>query len=113
MLRTTFLTLLLLGPAVAAAQTPPAPTADTPKAQRMASDDVQALLDAGKVFFLDVREPHELEELGTLDGYVNIPLGQSRSGSPRFPATRPSSPLETAVGALPVRQRYSKSTATP
>ena len=30
----------------------------------------------GRVFFLDVREPNELEELGTLDGYVNIPLGQ-------------------------------------
>ena len=26
--------------------------------------------------FLDVREPSELEELGTLEGYVNIPLGQ-------------------------------------
>jgi rhodanese-related sulfurtransferase len=28
------------------------------------------------VFFLDVREPKEVEALGTLDGYVNIPLGQ-------------------------------------
>ena len=35
-----------------------------------------ALLDKGEVFFLDVREPSELEELGTLEGYVNIPLGQ-------------------------------------
>lgn len=42
----------------------------------MASDDVAALLAKGQVFFLDVREPKELEELGTLDGYVNIPLGQ-------------------------------------
>ena len=80
MLRTTVFTILLAGPALAAAQTgptsPAAPQADAPKAQRMASDDVQALLDAGKVFFLDVREPRELEELGTLDGYVNIPVGQ-------------------------------------
>lgn len=78
MLRTTLLTLLLAAPLLAAqAPTPPpAPQADAPKAQRMASDDVQALLDAGKVFFLDVREPHELEALGTLEGYVNIPLGQ-------------------------------------
>ncbi len=45
----------------------------TPK---MASDDVMTLLDKGEVFFLDVREPSELEELGTLEGYVNIPLGQ-------------------------------------
>ena len=35
-----------------------------------------ALLEKGQVFFLDVREPSELDELGTLDGYVNIPLGQ-------------------------------------
>lgn len=25
-------------------------------------------------FFLDVRDPKEIEELGTLKGYVNIPL---------------------------------------
>jgi rhodanese-related sulfurtransferase len=27
-------------------------------------------------FFLDVREPRELEEFGTLKGYVNIPVSQ-------------------------------------
>ena len=55
-----------------AGQAPPA----APKAQKMASDDVLALLEKGEVFFLDVREPKELEELGTFEGYVNIPLGQ-------------------------------------
>ncbi len=29
-----------------------------------------------RFFFLDVREPDELERLGTLPGYVNIPLSQ-------------------------------------
>ena len=53
-------------------QTPPA----QPKAQKMASDDVLALLEKGEIFFLDVREPRELAELGTFEGYVNIPLGQ-------------------------------------
>ena len=53
-------------------QTPP----PKPQAQKMASDDVMGLLEKGEVFFLDVREPKELEELGTLEGYVNIPLGQ-------------------------------------
>ena len=53
----------------------------TPRARRASrgpayARELQALLDAGKVFFLDVREPKELEELGTLEGYVNIPLGQ-------------------------------------
>lgn len=28
------------------------------------------------LFFLDVREPKEIEELGTLKGYVNIPISQ-------------------------------------
>lgn len=46
------------------------------QAPKMASDDVLALLEKGEVFFLDVREPKELEELGTLEGYVNIPLGE-------------------------------------
>jgi hypothetical protein len=71
---------LLLLPALAMAQssTPPAPgqAAPQPQAPKMASDDVMALVEKGEVFFLDVREPKELEELGTLEGYVNIPLGQ-------------------------------------
>ena len=54
----------------------PATSPPGPKAPKMASDDVMAVLEKGQVFFLDVREPGELEELGTLDGYVNIPLGQ-------------------------------------
>jgi hypothetical protein len=72
----------LLMPFVAMAQTnsPPAgqpkPSAAQPNAPKMASDDVLALLEKGEVFFLDVREPKELEELGTFEGYVNIPVGQ-------------------------------------
>ena len=42
----------------------------------MASDDVQALLEQGDVLFLDVRDAREIAELGTLEGYVNIPLPQ-------------------------------------
>jgi rhodanese-related sulfurtransferase len=42
----------------------------------MASDDVYALVESGGVFFLDVREPGELVELGTFEGYVNIPFAQ-------------------------------------
>ena len=69
------ISMFIVMPMMAAAQQPPAP-ATPPKAEKMASDDVMALLDKGEVFFLDVREPGELEELGTLEGYVNIPLGQ-------------------------------------
>ena len=69
----------LLVPAVAMATqntSPAQPSPGQPKAEKMASDDVLALLEKGEVFFLDVREPRELAELGTFDGYVNIPLGQ-------------------------------------
>ena len=30
----------------------------------------------GKVYFLDVREPEEIARLGSIKGYVNIPLSQ-------------------------------------
>jgi hypothetical protein len=65
---------LLAVPVWAIAQQPAAPA--QPSAPKMASDEVITLLDKGEVFFLDVREPKELEDLGTLEGYVNIPLGQ-------------------------------------
>jgi predicted sulfurtransferase len=68
-------TLLLL-PTLAMAQSSSTGPGNQPKAQKMASDDVLALLEKGDVFFLDVREPKELEELGTFEGYVNIPVGQ-------------------------------------
>lgn len=76
-MRRVFVSLcgVLLITAMAYAQTP-AQTPAPPQAPRMESDDVFALVEKGAVFFLDVREPKELEELGTFDGYVNIPLGQ-------------------------------------
>ena len=67
--------MLLTVPGLSMAHQPATP-ATQPQAPKMASDDVMALLEKGEVFFLDVREPSELEELGTLEGYVNIPLGQ-------------------------------------
>ena len=76
-------------PAMTMAQQPAPPQAAQPKAPKMASDDVMTLIEKGEVFFLDVREPSELEELGT-----------------------PSSPLETAVAGLPVRRHYSNPRVT-
>ena len=38
-----------------------------------------------KFFFLDVREPNELEERGTIKGYVNIPLSQLESRASEIP----------------------------
>jgi len=44
--------------------------------KNLSADELKELLDKKKVYFLDVREPKELKELGTIKGYVNIPLGQ-------------------------------------
>jgi rhodanese-related sulfurtransferase len=41
-----------------------------------ADDLAQLLKDEKNMFFIDVREPKEIEELGSLKGYVNIPLGE-------------------------------------
>jgi len=46
------------------------------KTKQLSADELKDLLEKKNVFFLDVREPKELEELGTIKGYVNIPLGQ-------------------------------------
>lgn len=89
MYRLTMLAVLLaaFGGGAAFGQTPPAaqpsspPTAQMPpprvgEEMRVAADDIDKLLAEGKVVFLDVREPKELEELGTREGYINIPLGE-------------------------------------
>lgn len=47
--------------------------------KRVKTEDVDSVMADGKVFFLDVREPKEIEELGTYEGAVNIPLTQLES----------------------------------
>lgn len=42
--------------------------------KRVQADDIDKLLADGQVVMLDVREPWELDELGTREGYINIPL---------------------------------------
>ena len=44
--------------------------------RRVKAEEIDALMADGKVFFLDVREPKEIEELGSYEGYVNIPVTQ-------------------------------------
>ncbi len=43
---------------------------------RVKANDIDALFADGTVVLLDVREPWELEEFGTREGYINIPLGE-------------------------------------
>lgn len=45
--------------------------------KKLSDAELEKLLQNPKnLFFLDVREPKEIQELGSIKGYVNIPLGQ-------------------------------------
>lgn len=93
-------------PVMAAAQPPPKPAevpaaaqppASAPAApaiaplgeeRRISADDIDKYLADGKTLLLDVREPKELEELGTIEGAVNIPLGQLEKRLAEIPKDR-------------------------
>ena len=57
--------------------------------KRVKAEDIDAVMADGKVFFLDVREPKELEEFGSYEGYVNIPMSQLESRLGELPKDRP------------------------
>ena len=51
--------------------------AAAPATRTITDEQLAKLLEQpGKVFFLDVREPDEIVALGSIKGYVNIPLSQ-------------------------------------
>ena len=53
-------------------------------------DELKRRYDKGEnLLYLDVREPKELEELGTLKGFVNIPLSHLESRLSEVPKGRP------------------------
>ncbi|MCX7603915.1 MAG: hypothetical protein N2036_07555 [Bryobacteraceae bacterium] len=63
------LLLSLLGLAFACGQ--------TAAVKELTAEELAKLLEQpDKVFFLDVREPYEIRMLGSVRGYVNIPLSQ-------------------------------------
>jgi predicted sulfurtransferase len=45
-------------------------------APKLEGEELAAALADENIFLLDVRDPWELEELGTVEGYVNIPIDQ-------------------------------------
>jgi hypothetical protein len=83
-------------PAQAPAEPPAAPSAATQTQQtpamdeskRVSVDDIDKLLADGKVVLLDVREPKELEELGTIEDSIHIPLGQLEKRLGELPKDR-------------------------
>lgn len=45
--------------------------------KELSSEELARLLEKpGNVYFLDVRERYEIEQLGSVKGYVNIPMSQ-------------------------------------
>jgi rhodanese-related sulfurtransferase len=45
--------------------------------KQLSTEELEKLLEKREnLFFLDVREPDEIKQLGSISGYVNIPLGQ-------------------------------------
>jgi hypothetical protein len=57
--------------------------------KRVKAEDIDSVMQDGKVFFLDVREPRELEEFGSYEGYVNIPMSQLEARLGELPKDRP------------------------
>ena len=88
---------MLVGAAVLVAQKPPSPSAPppasqvtpAPEEQRITPNAIDKLLADGNVILLDVREPKELEEFGSYEGYVNIPMSQLESRMAEIPKDRP------------------------
>ena len=49
----------------------------TAAVKELTAEELARLLEQpDKVFFLDVREPYEIRMLGSVKGYVNIPMSQ-------------------------------------
>jgi hypothetical protein len=57
--------------------------------RRVKAEDIDSVMQDKKVFFLDVREPKEIEEFGSYQGYVNIPMSQLEARMGELPKDRP------------------------
>jgi rhodanese-related sulfurtransferase len=76
----------------AAAATPrPKLSEVTPMSEdmRVNADAIDSVMVNPRIFFLDVREPKEIAETGSYEGYVNIPMGQLESRLGELPRDRP------------------------
>ena len=70
----------LIGAALAAGQS----------AKPLSDEELAKLLEKREnLFFLDVREPQEIKEQGSIAGYVNIPIGQLQSRLSEIPRNKP------------------------
>ena len=76
-------------PVLLAAALPAAVWAQSQKPTRIGADELKQWLDSKKkLLFLDVREAGELQQLGTVKGYLHIPIGQLESRLKEVPRNR-------------------------
>jgi hypothetical protein len=59
------------------------------EAPRITADQLAEVFAGSDVFLLDVRRPDELEELGTVEGYTNIPIDELAGRLDELPRDRP------------------------
>jgi rhodanese-related sulfurtransferase len=92
------ITILLAATALVAA--PQEPTkiqekkAITPAGKEIKRAELDTLLaNPGKIFVLDLRGPDEIAKIGTLPGYVNIPLAQLESRLAEIPKDKTILPV--------------------
>lgn len=71
------------------ASTGPAESESVEEAQQLEGEELAAALNDANVFLLDVRNPEELEELGTVAGYVNIPIDELADRLDELPKDKP------------------------
>ena len=60
-----------------------------PSAPRIVAEEIGGALGQADIFLLDVRQPSELEELGTVEGYTNIPIDVLVDRLDELPKDRP------------------------
>lgn len=61
----------------------------TEETARVEGAPLAKLLEQAQVLLLDVREPHELEEYGTVEGSLNIPIDQLEARMSEIPRDKP------------------------
>jgi rhodanese-related sulfurtransferase len=59
------------------------------EAPRVEADQIAEVLKDANVVLLDVRNPEELEELGTIEGYINIPVDELADRLDELPRDKP------------------------
>lgn len=59
------------------------------EAPQLEGAELAAALADANVFLLDVRNPDELEEIGTVEGYVNIPIDELADRLDELPRDKP------------------------